>query len=810
MNDAALNTGEFLAARANDSGMQMTGAPNESGEFLRSQATDTGEFLAESAITFTPASGISARTVSEMGDRIGGRYVILGLLGEGGMGSVYRVRDTELGEIVALKMLRHDSDQSDEALERLRSEVKLARKVTHQNVARMYDIGEHGGERFLTMECIDGETLSSILAREGKLALPRVIEVIKGICAGLDAAHAACIVHRDLKPDNVLMTKDGRPVITDFGIARERSTHDVSGIIAGTPEYMAPEQVEGAIDLDARADIYALGVMLYEMLTARRPWSRSTPLDTAMARLGHPPPDPTREREDLPAAMARIVMRCMAENRDDRYSSAVEVVAALSHIAMTTFGVASAAAAPLVAARPAKEKTLAVLPFRNIGPAQDDFVAEGFWEDVLDALSMTKGIRVKPRSVVAKFKNAQREPREIGDEMGVQVVVEGSLRRTPRGFRISTRAISVGDDFQLWAGRFDKPEEDLLVVGDEVAKAIANAVTAELSTPAREAVTDARAIELYLRAREEYRKYWADSVTNSLQLFEQALEIAPNDPTILAGYAMAWSRLSFFLEGINDRARDAAIRAVQAAPHVGGPYVALGYAYLQAGNTAEALRSCKLAIQRAPGLAEGYAVLGMILSEIGPIDDAQTWSEAALSHDVNVQFGINTTARIHAFRGRWHLLDPLFARVSGAANLRTARIRFALWQNDLGLAQKYKDEIKEMNPANRLLLGIARVMLERRPTQEVPELRQAIMQPGGGWRRQIFYQQIAAETAAYIGDVSGTLEALQRATNMGLIDLLWLDHCPLFGDVRENAQFVACRSVVETRARGLVGVYREH
>jgi eukaryotic-like serine/threonine-protein kinase len=564
------------------------------------------------------------------------------------------------------------------------------------------------------MECIDGETLSSILAREGKLALPHVVEVIKGICAGLTAAHSASIVHRDLKPDNVLMAKDGRPVITDFGIARERATSDQSGVITGTPEYMAPEQVEAAVDLDARADIYALGVMLYEMVTARRPWSRSTPLDTALARLYEPPPDPLHDRPDLPAALARIVMRCMAQNRDDRYSSAVEVVAELSLVAMTTFGVAPAFAAPSSSARTAKEKTLAVLPFRNIGNAQDDFAAVGFWEDVLDALSMTKGIKVKPRSVVAKFKDVEREPREIGEEIGVQVVVEGSLRRTSRGFRISTRAISVGDDFQLWAGRFDKPEEDLLVVGDEVAKAIAGAVTAELSAPAREPVTDARAIELYLRAREEYRKYWAEPVKNSLGLFERALEIAPNDPTILAGYAMAWSRLGFFIEGITTQARDAALRAVQAAPHVGGPYVALGYAHLQAANTADALRSCKVAIQKAPGLAEGYAVLGMILSETGPMDDAQTWSEAAISHDVNVQFGLNTLARIHAFRGRWQLIDQLFARVSGAANMRTARLRFALWQKDVALAEKYKDEIIEMNPANRLLLGIARVMLERR------------------------------------------------------------------------------------------------
>ena len=748
-----------------------------------------------------------------MGDRIGGRYVLLGLLGEGGMGTVYRVRDTELGEVVALKMLRSDVHQSDAALERFRSEVKLARKVTHRNVARMYDIGEHGNERFLTMECIDGETLSSILVREGMLSVSRVVDLAKAICAGLTSAHTACVVHRDLKPDNILVAKDGRPVITDFGIARERVASDANaqaGMIVGTPEYMAPEQVEGAVDLDARADIYALGVMLYEMLTARRPWNEATRWETAAVRLLVPPPDPRRDRSDLPENMARIVLRCMAQNRDDRFSSAADLANELSNIAITTFGMGPASMVSMQPSRTSKEKTLAVLPFRNIGNANDEYVAIGFWEDVVDALSMTKGIRVRPQSVVSKFKGTERDPREIGEELGVHVIIEGSLRRTPRGFRINMRALSVSDGFQLCAQRIDKSEEDLLVAGDEVATAIAGAVTADHDAPAREPVTDARAIELYLRARQEYRKYWVDAVKTSIGLFEQAIEMAPNDPTILSGYAMAWARLSFFVEGVTTQARDAASRALQVAPQVGGPYVALGYAHLQAGNTADALRSFKQAIQKAPGLAEGYAALGMILSETGPLEDAHTWSDAALSLDINVQFGLNTVARIHAFRGQWHLIDPLFVRVSNAANMRAARLRLALWRRDLTMAQKCKDEITGMDPAARLTLGIAKLMLEGKPANDVPELRQAIMQPGGGWRRQIFYKQIAAEVAAYLGDVDGAVEAIRRATDIGLIDLLWLDHCPLFESIRNESRFVACRAIVEERAQALVAVYREH
>jgi serine/threonine-protein kinase len=205
-----------------------------------------------------------------------GRYEILGLVGSGGMGTVYRARDSELDEVVALKLLRREVMDQSGMLDRFRQEVKLARRVTHRNVARTYDIGESEGDKFLTMEFVDGEALSARLMRDGALPLDAVMAVADGICAGLQAAHAAGIVHRDLKPDNVLLARDGRVVLTDFGIARalfDAGRAATMGLALGTPAYMAPEQVEGASDLDERADVYALGAMLYECVTGERAWS---------------------------------------------------------------------------------------------------------------------------------------------------------------------------------------------------------------------------------------------------------------------------------------------------------------------------------------------------------------------------------------------------------------------------------------------------------------------------------------------------------------------------------------------------------
>ena len=267
-----------------------------------------------------------------------GRYSLRDLLGAGGMGTVYRALDTELDEIVALKILRPELTTSREMVERFRREVKLARRVTHPNVARTFDIGEHRGERYLTMELVEGESLATLLAREIP-PLSRSIEIAFAICAGLNAAHAAGIVHRDLKPDNVLLENGGRVVLTDFGIARTRVEPVLAltrGMALGTPEYMAPEQLELNTVVDARADLYALGVMLYEMVTGDRPWTGDSPFSIAAARLLGPPPDP-RARATLPDELAEIITRCMARLPRDRFATANDVANALRRLPPATF-----------------------------------------------------------------------------------------------------------------------------------------------------------------------------------------------------------------------------------------------------------------------------------------------------------------------------------------------------------------------------------------------------------------------------------------------------------------------------------------
>jgi serine/threonine-protein kinase len=763
---------------------------------------------------------------SAPGDRIGGRYTLLGLLGVGGMGSVYRARDEELDEIVALKVLRHDLVGEPEMAERFRREVKLARRVTHKNVARVFDIGDHGPDKYLTMEYVEGESLSTLIARQGALPVARVIEIAMAVCAGLAAAHAAGVVHRDLKPENLLMEKDGRVVITDFGIARafvDDGSRTQVGMAIGTPAYMAPEQVQGLSDIDARADIYALGAMLYELFTGDKAWKGDSIVTVAAARLVQPPPDPRSKRPELPTACATLVLKCMARDRSDRYASAHAVAEELVNLtmpaanrkAMGTLVAPALPAQPVASAATSPgEKTVAVLPFRNSGAAEDDYIAEGLTDDLIDTLSMTRGLKVRPRGVVMRFKGVDSDLRELGRDLGVQVVVEGNVRKTPVGVRINSRLVSVADGFQLWAKRFDRPEKDLLVVNDEVAKAIADALTVDLSAPAREAPTDPVSIELYLRARQEYRKFWLPATERSVALFEQALARAPDDPTILAGYAMALARMAFGNGENAPRARKAAERAVAAAPHLGETHLAMAHALFQLGDAAGAVKSFKVALARAPALAEAHTQLGMILGEVGLLDDAARWLETALGLDPSAHVTARTLARICFMRGDWErtlsLMDDA-RRVEGEFGYRVNIGRFLMWRRDQESARKMfasfpAEENERLSPVQRV---VWEALMHKTSPFDLPDY-QNMLGPtsAGGWRRGAYFYQLGAEMAAYLEDDARFMQALAGAVSTGLIDLAWIDRCPLLDKYRSAPDMHRARIIVEERASRVIEAYR--
>jgi len=779
---------------------------------------DKPDSSGDETVAMTPFQGVPAGTTT--GERVvlAGRYEILGLLGAGGMGSVYRAYDRELEETVALKTLREGTAATPRVLERFRREVRLARRVTHPNVARMFDIGEHESDRFITMEYVDGEPLAAVIAREGRLGPVRAAEIATAICAGLEAAHAVGVVHRDLKPENILIERSGRVVITDFGIAcaREDPTDRAKtvGGVVGTPAYMAPEQVEALPDLDARADIYALGVMLFEMLTGLMPWRGDSVYTLAAARLTNPPPNPLELCPDLPEAFSQVVLRCMAREREDRYQSAAAVAADLGTHSPTLMDMQ----APIHSSRPAVrepvsptkagEKTLAVLPFRNAGAADDQYVADGLTEDLIDTLSMAADLKVRPRASVLSIADGSADPRELGRRLGVQVVVEGSVRRLGETLRISARLISVADGFQLWAKRFDRRPAEVLVVSDEAAQAITDALTVDAQAAPRAAPTDATAIDLYLQGRSELAKVWRTPTQRAAELFAEAERRAPADATLIAAHARARARLWYYDGGVAEgrEARALAERALAKAPERGESWLALAAVRLVEQDLEAAARLLEQSLARAPHLAEAHELLAEVMLDVSDVPRAIARFRTALALDPGLRC-IPLLARALAYEARWDEVDTLLATPGSDAHARVAtaaaRARLAMWTDDAArrvegveLPKAAEDEL----PLRYVEWCIDTIRSGRLSDSARAFISGALALTEQAPRFTVFSHQLACELHAFAGELEAAAAHLETAVAAGLADRNWLERCPLVQRLAGAADLSALRQTVEARA----------
>ena len=769
-----------------------------------------------------PLDSEAALSMGAPHPRLAGRYEILGLLGVGGMGSVYRARDVTLDELVALKVLRKELAAVPGMVARFRQEVKLARRVTHKNVARTFDIGEDGGDTFLTMELVDGEPLSNLAARRGRLPVATVVDLASSICSGLAAAHAAGVIHRDLKPENILIAKDGRIAITDFGIARALDPGEAGrtmGHAAGTPAYMAPEQVEGKRDLDARCDIYALGAILFELLTGTPAWHGESIVSIAAARLIHPPPDPRAVVPNLPDRAAAIVMKCMAKDRAERYATAEEVAGALAGLTLPA-GEPSLAPPPppALVATPGDDgaKTVAVLPIANVGPAEDAYLADALFDDLIDLLSVMDGLRVRPRGASARFSGRERDPRDVGRQLGVQVIVEGSLRRVGDALRIHVRLVTVEDGFQLWAKRFDRSAAEILSVGDDVARAIGDALTVDGRAPPRAAPTDPVALDLYLRGRYEFHRPWFAANTRAVELLEQAYRRAPKDPRIVAGFALALVRRYSIAEvpGLDEVALARVEEALALDPHVAEARVGLATLHIYRGDVVTGARELRAALLRSPFAPDALDWQGRLLVEIGRPREGIVCLERALALEPHLGHIPPTIARVRGLLGEWSASDELLRDVPENPNDATMfwiiRARLVMWRRDAALAQAFMVDFEARGGAvpdpyrNSILAMVRAVEKPAMTTELVAEL--AVTLPATRrvpWRGR-FFAQLRTEAMCAIDDLATAKAALLNADAQGLIDICWFDGCPVLAPLRGDPDVQAVGLRVRERAERIL------
>ena len=522
-----------------------------------------------------------------------GPYEVLGQLGAGGMGEVYRARDSRLDRDVAIKVLPEHLADDPAALSRFEREAKAVAAISHPNILAIHDFGTEGGVTFAVTELLEGETLRSRLAAE---ALPwrEAVELGAAVADGLAAAHSRGIVHRDLKPENLFLTSDGRIKILDFGLARREKTlappeqttaptmtqQTMPGTVMGTVGYMSPEQVIGSAG-DARSDIFSFGCVLYEMATGERTFSGRTGAETLSAILRDDPPDPRQANRELPADVARVILHCLRKEPDQRFQSARDLSFNLKAIltgapvtapsvalvtprsrALRRMAAAGAVVAVLLAAgvgisRLWREsgsaagaiESLAVLPFANSSnDPEAEYLGDGLTESLIDRMSRVPSLKVMARGTIRRFKGTA-DPQEAGRKLGVGAVLAGAVARHGNQLSISAELLETSTGARLWAEDYDKPFSDLLRVQDSIAVGVANGLRLELSDPEKRALRrygtqNPEAYELYLKARYFFLKDTEEAFLEARKLYQQALEKDPRFVEAHLGVAASYSAIA--------------------------------------------------------------------------------------------------------------------------------------------------------------------------------------------------------------------------------------------------------------------------
>jgi serine/threonine-protein kinase len=561
-----------------------------------------------------------------------GPYEIVSPLGAGGMGEVYRARDGRLERNVAVKVLPESLVADQDALARFEREAKAIAALSHPNILAIHDFGTDRGVVYAVMEFLDGETLRGKL--ESPLPLRRVIEYALQIAQGLAAAHEKGIIHRDLKPENVFVTRDGLVKILDFGLAKAVSVSDAAGDteaptagatrpgwIVGTAGYMSPEQARGAA-ADHRSDIFSFGAILYEMLAGERAFRRETDVESLVAVMRDAPPPLSRPDRPVPPELEDLVLHCLEKRPEERFQSARDLAFALRVIERE--GGATPRSGTVRTTRTgsgagASAASIAVLPFRNISAdSQNEYFSDGMTEEIINALSAIRALRVASRTSSFAFKGRDEDVREIGTKLGVRHVLEGSVRQAGRRLRVTTQLVDVSDGYHLWSEKFDREIEDVFDVQDEIARAIAGTLKVRLLPAEEERLTERGTgnIEAYndfLKGRYHFNRR---EPREAVAEFEKALAIDPAYAEAHTGLADAYCIYGFYggiptLEAFA-RARASAEKAKQLDPESAEAHVSLALVEHYYGwDFARLERELRRAIDLAPRSAAGYSWLAL-------------------------------------------------------------------------------------------------------------------------------------------------------------------------------------------------------
>jgi serine/threonine protein kinase/tetratricopeptide (TPR) repeat protein len=591
-----------------------------------------------------------------------GAYEIIGPLGSGGMGEVYRARDTRLGREVALKLLPDALASSPDRLARFEREARTVASINHPNIVVLHSIEEDRGTRFLTMELVDGRSLADSVAAGG-MSAPQLLDIAVPLADALVAAHEKGVVHRDLKPANVMLTRDSRVKVLDFGLAKllQDDTNlavsqaatmatpiSESGVVVGTAPYMAPEQIRGET-VDARSDIFSFGVLIYELATGKRPFTGQTSIDVSSSILRDTPTELTTVRSDLPRDLAHIVERCLEKNPRERFQTALDVANELRSVRRTLERGAPTAPKPGTH----KEASIAVLPFVNrSASADDEYFSDGLADELLNVLAKIRGLRVSARTSAFHFKGKDATVAEIGRALNVETVLEGSVRKSGMRVRVSVQLVKVSDSYQLWSETYDRTLEDILAVQDDIARSVVKELRqtllgeeedsktsgearAEVAKAAIGRATDPEAHRLFLLARHLLSQNSHEDLSHAAGCLNKALARDPQ-------FAQAWVGLaSIFSTEANrgwapvkegyERSREALEKALALEPELAEAHAQMAWNQFHYDwDWKGGERSLARALQLEPGNRRALNAASVLAKVRGKVEEGIAYCRRAL------------------------------------------------------------------------------------------------------------------------------------------------------------------------------------
>jgi serine/threonine protein kinase/tetratricopeptide (TPR) repeat protein len=563
-------------------------------------------------------------------------YRILEKLGQGGMGVVYKAEDTKLKRTVALKFLPPELTRDEQAKTRFLHEAQAASALQHHNICTIHEIGETPEEQlFISMDCYDGQTLKQKIA-SGPLPVEEALGLAVQIAEGLSKAHGAGMVHRDIKPANIMVTNDGIAKILDFGLAKlagqARITKTTSTV--GTIAYMSPEQVGGR-EVDSRTDIWSLGVVVYEMVTGQLPFRGEYEPALIYSILNDKPKPMSSLRDGVPRELERVVEKTLAKRPEERYESVAGLLADLralseeesDRLRVRRFGRQEAAETGQ------RKKSIAVLPFRSLSDSRDDeYFSDGTTEDIITQLSKVGELRVISRTSVMRYKHSEKSIPEIGRELGVVTILEGSVRRAGERVRIVAQLLDVQTDEHMWAETYDRDMKDVFAIQSDVAEKIAAALKAELSPVEKERIErkpteSTEAYNYYLKGRFYWNKRRGDDLRTAIEYFNQAIEIDPRYAPAYVGLASGYLALPDYAglpaKEVMPKAEAAARKALELDPTLGEAHAVLGAVRQHEWDWAGAEIEYRRAIELNPSFPSVHHWYSQMLLFSGRSDEAE-------------------------------------------------------------------------------------------------------------------------------------------------------------------------------------------